>query len=42
MIELALLSFGAILVAWIFAPDGPRVKSVEQPKVVGSVVPARA
>ncbi len=25
MLEVALLSFGAILVAWIFAPETPRV-----------------
>jgi hypothetical protein len=41
MIEVALLSFAAILVAWVVAPDGPRAKRVE-PKVVGSVAPARA
>jgi hypothetical protein len=41
LIEISLLSFALILVAWIVAPDGTRAKRVE-PKVAGSVVPARA
>jgi hypothetical protein len=40
MIEVALFSFAAILVAWIFAPDRNRAKRVE-PQVTRSVVPAR-
>ena len=46
MIEVALLSFAAILIAWIVAPDGGRAKRVEPTaaanKVAGSIVPARA
>jgi hypothetical protein len=43
MLEVALLSFAAILVAWIFAPDSPRVASAAaEPQISASAVPARA
>jgi hypothetical protein len=41
LIEVSLLSFALILVAWIVAPDGTRAKRAET-KVAGSVAPARA
>ena len=43
MLEVALLSFAAILVAWIFAPDAPRASApAAEPTISASVVPARA
>lgn len=43
MLEVALLSFAAILVAWVFAPDAPRAASpAAEPKISASAVPARA
>jgi hypothetical protein len=43
LIEISLLSFALILVAWIVAPDGTRAKRAEaKAKVAGSVAPARA
>jgi hypothetical protein len=41
MIEVALFSFAAILVAWIVAPGGARARRAET-KVPSSVVPAQA
>jgi hypothetical protein len=38
MVIAALVTFGALLVAWVFAPDG---RSVERPAVVDTV-PATA
>jgi hypothetical protein len=43
MLEVALLSFAAILVAWIFAPDAPRAAApAPEPQISASAVPARA
>jgi hypothetical protein len=43
MLEVALLSFAAILVAWVFAPEAPRAAApAPQPKISANAVPARA
>jgi hypothetical protein len=43
MLEVALLSFAAILVAWVFAPDASRAPApAPEPKISASAVPARA
>lgn len=40
MLEAALISFAAILVTWLFAPDAPRAAA--EPRLSGSIVPAQA